>query len=323
MLDKSSKIFVAGHSGLVGSAIVRCLKSKNYNNISLRTHSELDLTDQFATREFFLEEKPDIVFLAAAKVGGIHANSSFPVEFIRDNLAIQNNVINEAFRIGVKDLVFLGSSCIYPRDCSQPITEDQLMTGPLEPTNRPYSIAKISGIELCWSYNKEFDTRYVAVMPTNLYGPGDSYDLNTSHVLPALLRKCHELKMNSQNMMTVWGSGQVFREFLYSDDLAEACVYLMTQPKDRLNFLFGTDGPPLINVGSGAEHRIRDLVTLISEVVEYRVELNWDRTKPDGAPRKLLDSSKIRGLGWTPLIDLKDGLQRVYGDYLERYSCEG
>ena len=322
MLEKSSKIFVAGHSGLVGSAIVRCLKSKNYNNICLRAHSELDLTDQIATREFFLEEKPDVVFLAAAKVGGIHANSTFPVEFIRDNLSIQNNVINEAFGIGVKDLVFLGSSCIYPRDCSQPITEDQLLTGPLEITNRPYSIAKIAGIELCWSYNREFSTRYIAVMPTNLYGPGDNYDLNTSHVLPALLRKCHELKVNSQNVMTVWGSGKVYREFLHSDDLAIACVYLMTQPKERLKFLFGMDSPPLINIGSGSEHRISDLVGLIAEVVDYRVELNWDRTKPDGTPRKILDSSKIRELGWMPSIDLKDGLQRVYGDYLERYGCD-
>ena len=306
-IAKHSKIYVAGHRGLAGSAIVRCLKNKGYDNIVTRTHAELDVTDQAATRAFFAAERPDYVVLAAAKVGGILANSSYPAEFIQQNLAIQTNVIHEASVSGVEGLLFLGSSCIYPRDCPQPIKEDYLLTGPLEATNRAYAVAKIAGIEMCASYNQQYGTRFVAAMPTNLYGPGDHYDLANSHVLPALIRKAHEAKLRGDDALVVWGSGNPKREFLHVDDMADACVFLMEH--DPEEFLY--------NVGAGVDVSIRELAGLVAAAVGFAGELTFDASKPDGTPRKLLDVSRLGALGWQARISLSDGIASTYLDFLE------
>ncbi len=325
-MDQTSKIYVAGHRGLVGSAIVRSLIAKGYSNILTRSHSELDLTDQIATRLFFENEKPDFVFLAAAKVGGIVANNSFPAEFIRENLNIQTNVIDSAYRSGVTRLLFLGSSCIYPKLASQPLKEEYLLTGPLEPTNRPYALAKIAGIEMCWSYNRQYGTQFLAAMPTNLYGPEDNFDLNSSHVLPALIRKFHEAKMQGEEVVTVWGTGTPRREFLYSEDAADACLFLMNLPDKEFHFLIGTgpvDGasfqPPIINVGCGEDISIGDLALLVKEVVGFPGQIEFDLAKPDGTPRKLLDVSKITSLKWQPKTSLSVGISKVYSYFLEKY----
>ncbi len=335
-----SRIYVAGHRGLAGSALMRQLDASGYRNIITRTHAELDLVDQAATRRFFDQEKPDYVFLAAAKVGGIMANDTYPAEFIHQNLAIQTNVIHESWRAGVKRLLFLGSSCIYPRDCPQPIKEEYLLTGPLEPTNRPYAIAKIAGVEMCWSYNRQYGTGFLAAMPTNLYGPGDNYDLENSHVLPALIRKFHEAKMRGSSPLTpysspddkvvVWGTGAPRREFLYSDDMADACIFLMSLPDHQYQSLvipFNTplrgtshQSPPLMNIGCGEDYTIRELADCVREVVGFRGEITWDSGKPDGTPRKLLDISRLAALGWSPRVSLQEGIKNAYQDFLARFG---
>jgi len=318
-MKQDSKIYVAGHRGLVGSALMRQLQAKGYQNLVTRTHAELDLTDQAAVRDFFAAEEPEYVLLAAAKVGGIHANNTYPAEFIQQNLAIQTNVIHEAWRSGVQRLLFLGSSCIYPKDCPQPIREEYLLTGPLEPTNRPYALAKIAGIEMCWSYNRQYGTKYIAAMPTNLYGPGDNYDLNNSHVLPALIRKMHEGKQRGDKEVVVWGTGTPKREFLYSDDMAEACVYLLEQPEDRLQSLFNDRQPPLVNVGCGEDLTICELAELVKEVVGFAGELTFDTSRPDGTMRKVMDVSRLRGLGWQAKMSLDSGIKLAYRDFVARY----
>lgn len=316
-MDKHANIYVAGHRGLVGSAIVRNLRTKGYDNLLLRTHAELDLADQKATEAFFAAEKPEYVFLAAAKVGGILANNSYPAEFIHENLAIQTNVIDAAYRNGVKRLLFLGSSCIYPRDCPQPISEEYLLTGPLEPTNRPYALAKIAGIEMCWSYNRQYGTRFLSVMPTNLYGPGDNYDLNGSHVIPALIRKFHDAKTRGDMQVDVWGSGKPLREFLYSEDMADACVFLMEMDEPAFDRILDAHRyGPLVNIGSGIEVSIAELATIVSRVVGYRGFIVYDSTKPDGTPRKLLDTARLQQLGWRPKTDLESGLALAYRDFV-------
>ena len=316
-MTPNSKIYVAGHRGLAGSALERRLRAKGYRNIVVRGHAELDLIDQRAVREFFRREKPDAVFLAAGKVGGILSNNTYPAEFAFQNLAIEANVIDAAYRAGVQRLLFLGSSCIYPRECPQPIREEYLLTGPLEPTNRPYAIAKIAGIELCWSYNRQYGTRYVCAMPTNLYGIGDHYDLEKSHVLPALIRKFHEAKASAQRSVTVWGSGTPRREFLYSDDMADACVQLMELPdRDAKNSLFAEDHPPLVNVGCGRDQTIRELALMVNKVVGTSADIVFDRSKPDGTPQKLLNIDRIRSLGWKPRTSLEEGLALAYSDFL-------
>ncbi len=319
-MDKSSRIFIAGHRGLVGSALLRMLTAQGYHNLITRAHPELDLTEQAATRAFFERERPDYVFLAAAKVGGILANSTYPAEFIHQNLAIQTHVIHESWRTGVKRLLFLGSSCIYPRDCPQPIKEEYLLTGPLEPSNRPYAVAKIAGIEMCWAYNRQYGTRYLAVMPTNLYGPGDNYDLETSHVIPALIRKFHEAKMRGDQEVIVWGSGTPRREFLYSDDLADACVFLMNLPEEAFSSLVspGSSAPPLMNIGVGEDLTIHDLTETIRQVTGYPGKIVFDPSKPDGTPRKLLDVGRLRSMGWRARTGLVSGLTRAYQDYQAR-----
>lgn len=323
----ADKIYVAGHRGLVGSAIMRRLERGGYNNVITRTHSDLDLTDQRAVREFLATEKPDYVFLAAAKVGGIHANNTYPAEFIQLNLAIQTNVLHESWRAAVKRLLFLGSSCIYPRECPQPMKEEYLLTGPLEATNRPYALAKIAGIEMCWSYNRQYGTKYLAVMPTNLYGPGDNYHPENSHVIPALIRRFHEAKERGDAKVVVWGSGAPRREFLFSDDMADACVHLMCLTDERFIPLLGQDRndglPPLVNIGVGHDLTIRDLAEVVKEVVGYRGEIGFDSSKPDGTPRKLLEVSRLNALGWAAMRNLEDGLARAYEDYLMRYGAGG
>jgi len=379
-MNLSSKIYVAGHRGLVGSALMRRLttipspsqgegwgggESSNgpYTNIITRTHTELDLTDQQAVRAFFEKEQPEYVFLAAAKVGGIHANNTYPAEFIQQNLAIQTNVIHEAWRNNVQRLLFLGSSCIYPKDCPQPIREEYLLTGPLEPTNRAYALAKIAGIEMCWSYNRQYGTRYIAAMPTNLYGPGDNYDLNNSHVLPALIRKMHLAKLAMQGDLAgimrdeashgsipndikemiglhpnvpitqssaldprspviLWGTGTPRREFLYSDDMADACLFLMNLPNERFtsvlspqSSVLSTDSPPLVNVGCGEDLSIRELAELVKDVVGFNGNLILDSTKPDGTLRKLMDVSRLGQLGWHSHTALKNGIEKAYSDF--------
>ena len=320
MLDRSSKVFVAGHRGLVGSAITRCLQAQGFTQIVTRSRSELDLEEQAATYSFFQGEKFDTVLLAAAKVGGISANERFPADFIQENIGIQNNVIGAAYSTGVRNLIFLGSSCIYPRDCLQPIKEEYLLGGPLEPTNRPYAVAKIAGIETCWGHNRQHGTRYIAVMPANLYGPGDNYDLETSHVLPALIRKFHEAKERKFPEVCVWGTGSAWRELLYSDDLAEACLYLIDCPVDKLQPLFNKHQPPLINVGSGIEFQIHELVSKVIKVVGYNGTIKWDRTRPDGTLRKLLDSSLVSSFGWKASTQLDQGIGLAYDDFLTRYG---
>lgn len=307
-LCKTSKIYVAGHKGMVGSALVRHLQSKGYPNIITRTRVELDLLDQKAVHDFLKCEQPDYIFMAAAKVGGIQANNNYRAEFIYENITIQANVIHGAYLAGVKRLCFLGSSCIYPRDCPQPIKEEYLLTGTLEPTNEPYAIAKIAGIKLCESYNRQYGTHYVSVMPTNLYGPNDSYDLNNSHVLPALIRKVHEAKCRGDKELVVWGTGKPMREFLYVDDMAGACVFLM---ENDIN-----DG--LFNVGSGVDVTIKELAEIVMSIVGYDGEIVFDVSKPDGTPRKLLNVERLKKLGWQANTSLRDGIAKAYADFLSK-----
>ena len=304
-MNKNDKIYVAGHKGMVGSAIVRKLKKEGFDNIITRTSAEVDLRNQQQVTAFFQAEKPDYVFLAAAKVGGIHANNTYRGEFLYDNLMIQNNVIHSSYEVGVKKLQFLGSSCIYPKLAPQPLKEDALLTGLLEPTNEPYAIAKIAGIKLCDAYRAQYGCNFISLMPTNLYGPNDNYDLNNSHVLPALLRKFHEAKVSGQEQVVVWGTGSPLREFLHVDDLAEACYYLMQHYNE----------PHLINVGSGEEISIKDLALLIKEIVGFEGELVFDTSKPDGTPRKLMDVSKLHNFGWKHKIGLKEGIEEVYREF--------
>ncbi|MEX2150258.1 MAG: GDP-L-fucose synthase [Steroidobacteraceae bacterium] len=315
-MEKSAKIYVAGHRGLAGSALVRRLREAGYENLVLRAHKELELTDGVAVRRFFETERPHHVVLAAAKVGGILANDSMPGEFIHSNLAVQTNVIHESWRSGVKRLLFLGSSCIYPRECPQPMKEEYLLTGPLEPTNRPYALAKIAGIEMCSAYNRQYGTQYLAVMPTNMYGPGDNYDLQTSHVLPALIRKAHEAKMRGEEKLVVWGSGKPKREFLYSDDMADACVALLRLDDARFHSAIDTY-PPLVNIGAGKDLTIRELAELVCGVVGFKGRLEFDASKPDGTPRKLLHTSRMERLGWRSRIPLREGIALAYGDYAQ------
>jgi len=317
-MDKSARIYVAGHRGLVGSAIVRKLQAEGYTNLVLRTSKELDLRDQIAVAEFFRDEKPDYVFLAAAKVGGIIANSSYPADFIYDNLMIQNNVIHNAYLAGVKRLLFLGSTCIYPKLAPQPLKEECLLTGPLEPTNDAYAIAKIAGITMCRSYNRQYGTRFLAAMPTNLYGPNDNFDLEKSHVLPALIRKCHEARVAGSGSVPIWGSGAPYREFLHVDDLADACLFLMNLPEETFSALLTfNSSSALINIGTGEELTIKDLALLVKEVVGFAGELAFDSSKPDGTPRKLCDVSRLHALGWKHRIGLEEGIRGAYRWYLE------
>lgn len=318
-MDKQSRIFIAGHRGLVGSAIHRVMTARGFSQIITRTRDELDLLDQSATAAFFTREKPEVVVLAAARVGGILANATYPAEFIGENLLIQSNVIHSAWKSGVEQLLFLGSSCIYPKYAPQPIHETHLLSGLLESSNRPYAVAKIAGVEMCWAYNRQYGTRYLAVMPNNLYGPGDNYDLATSHVLPALIRKAHEAKCAGAADLEVWGTGTPRREFLYSDDLADACMFLLTRSPDVVADLFSEDHAPLINIGSGQEVSIRDLADQVRGVVGFTGELEWDSSKPDGTPRKWVDVERLDALGWSATTTLTEGLGLAYQDFLERY----
>jgi GDP-L-fucose synthase len=308
-LKKSDKIFIAGHRGMVGSALVRRLEAERFTNLLTRDRSHLDLSDESAVAKFFAEARPDIVILAAANVGGIKANNDFPVEFLLDNLRIQNNVIRSAYQTGVRKLLFLGSSCIYPKLAPQPIPESALLTGPLESTNEPYAIAKIAGIKLCQAYTREYGTNFISVMPTNLYGPNDNFDLETSHVLAALLRKAHEAKSRNENKLIVWGTGKPRREFLHVDDLAAACLLLLEK----------YDSAEIINIGSGEDVTIRELAKLVCDVVGFDGELVWDKTKPDGTPRKLLDVTRIRVLGWQPTIPLRKGIEQTHEWFLANW----
>jgi GDP-L-fucose synthase len=310
MMDKSEKIFVAGHRGMVGSALIRRLGSEGFSNLLVRDRSKLDLRDECAVTKFFAEEKPAVVILAAAKVGGIKPNNDFPVEFLLENLRIQNNVIHAAYENGARKLLFLGSSCIYPKFAPQPIPETALLSGSLEPTNEAYAIAKIAGIKLCQAYAREYGANFISVMPTNLYGPNDNFDLDTSHVLAALLRKAHEAKTRKDRKLTVWGSGKPRREFLHVDDLASACLLLMEK----------YDSSEIINVGCGEDISVRELAELICEVVGFDGDLIWDASKPDGTPRKLLDVTKLRALGWKTSIPLRDGIARTYEWFLGNYA---
>lgn len=309
-MEKDSKIYVAGHRGLVGSAIVRNLKAKGYTNIIGRTHTELDLKNQVAVRDFFKEEKPSYVVLAAAKVGGIGANEAYPADFIYENMEIQNNVIKAAHDFKVTKLLFLGSSCIYPKMCPQPIKEEYLLSGYLEPTNEGYAIAKISGLKMCQFFKREYGDNFISCMPTNLYGPNDNYDLNNSHVMPALIRKFHEAKVNNEPSVEVWGSGKPLREFLYVDDMADACVYLLE------NY----DGDEHVNVGTGKELTIGQMAEMVKKVVEFTGELRFTSDKPDGTMRKLLDVSKLEGLGWKYKMELRDGIKESYRWFVENYK---
>jgi GDP-L-fucose synthase len=311
-METDSRIFVAGHRGLVGSAICRALEKQGYSKLLLRTHSQLDLADREAVRNFFRQEQPEYVFLAAAKVGGILANDTCPADFIRDNLEIQTNVIDASYRSGVKRLLFLGSSCIYPKLASQPIREEYLLTGPLEPTNRSYALAKIAGIEMCWAYNRQYGTRYLAAMPANLFGPGDNFDPKSSHVLPALMRKVVEAKLSGERRIVVWGTGKPRREFLYSDDLAEACIHLLKLPESTYRSLLTAETPPLINIGTGEDLTIRELAELVARVLDFDCELVFDPLQQDGTPQKLLDVSRINALGWKARTSLADGIRRMY-----------
>lgn len=319
-MDKKSrpKIYVAGHNGMVGSAIVRKLQKEDKYEILTRSRSELDLTNQKEVLEYFLEEKPDQVYIAAAKVGGIHANDTFPAEFIYENLMIESNIIHSSWKSNVNKLLFLGSSCIYPKLIDQPMKEHSLLTNSLEPTNEPYAISKIAGIKLCESYNRQYGTDYRSVMPTNLYGPGDNYHVENSHVIPALIRKFHEAKLNNIQEVKIWGSGNPYREFLYVDDLAEACSHIMRL--DVSDYKRNTQ-PMLshLNIGSGTDIKISELANIISKIVNYKGRISYDKSKPDGAPRKLLDSTLVNKLGWTPKIGLEEGLQRTYINFTEEF----
>jgi GDP-L-fucose synthase len=308
-MQQQDKIYIAGHRGMVGSAITRKLKREGFTNFVTRTSGELDLKDQSAVKAFFEKERPDYVFLAAAKVGGILANNTYRGEFLYDNLMIQSNTIDAAYRHGVKKLMFLGSSCIYPKLAPQPLKEDYLLTGPLEESNEPYAIAKIAGIKLCDAYRSQYGCNFISVMPTNLYGPNDNYDLNTSHVLPALIRKFHEAKVNAAPTVTLWGSGKPRREFLHADDLADACFFLM----ERYN------EPGLVNIGTGEDLEIGELALLIKDIVGYTGEIRHDLSKPDGTPRKLMDVSKLLNFGWKAAIPLPEGLRRVYEEYKKQH----
>jgi GDP-L-fucose synthase len=311
-MNRDSRIFVAGHRGLVGSAITAYLKQMGFARILLRTRAELDLLDARAVDSFFATERPEYVFLAAAKVGGILANNTYPADFIRDNLILQTNVIEASRQTGVKRLLFLGSSCIYPRLAPQPIREEYLLTGPLEPTNRPYALAKIAGIEMCWSYNRQYATQYLAAMPTNLYGPHDNFDLRTSHVLPALMRKVMQAKAAGLDSIEVWGTGTPRRELLYSEDLAEACVFLMQLSDSGFQQLINNEHAPLINIGTGVDVTIRELAELMARELGFSGELKFDTSKPDGTPRKLLDVSRIQALGWRAKTSLPEGIRKTY-----------
>lgn len=307
-MEKNAKIYVAGHRGMVGSALVRRLESEGYHNLIVRTSRELDLRNQQAVADFFAAEKPDYVFLAAAKVGGIMANNIYRADFLYENLQIQNNVIHSAHVEGVEKLMFLGSSCIYPKLAPQPLQEDSLLTGPLEYTNEPYAIAKIAGIKMCESYRKQYGRNYISVMPTNLYGPNDNYDLNNSHVLPAMIRKFHEAKAENKPFVELWGTGSPLREFLHADDLADACVYLMK------NY----DGEQFVNIGVGEDITIKNLAELIKDTVGYEGELRWNTDKPDGTPRKLMDVSKLHSMGWKHRYSLEEGVRITYQDFLQK-----
>ncbi len=309
-MDKTSKIYIAGHRGMVGSAIFRKLEKEGYSNLLTRTSSELDLRDQKAVADFFLKEKPDYVFLAAAKVGGIIANNTFRADFLFENLSIQNNVIHQSYLNGVKKLMFLGSSCIYPKHAPQPLREEYLLTGLLETTNEPYAIAKIAGIKMCEAYRSQYGCNFISVMPTNLYGFGDNYHPQNSHVLPALIRKFHEAKLNSADHVTILGTGSPRREFLFSDDLANACYYLMQ------NY----DEPGMINVGTGEDITIKELALLIQKIIGFKGDLVFDPSKPDGTPRKLLDVSKLHSMGWRHEVDLEQGIRMVYDDFIKNYA---
>jgi GDP-L-fucose synthase len=317
-MNKDSRIYVAGHRGLVGSAIHRELTRLGYLNILTRTRDELNLLDSAAVDAFFAKEKPEYVFLAAAKVGGILANNTYPADFIRDNLVLQTNIIDSSYRTGVDRLLFLGSSCIYPKLAPQPMPESALLTGPLEPTNRPYAIAKIAGIEMCWSYNRQYGTRYLAAMPTNLYGPGDNYDLANSHVLPALIRKTAEAIRTNAPAVTVWGTGAPRRELLYSDDLAQACVFLMNLDEAIYGTILNDVEPPLINIGTGEDVTIRELAETVARVLGYNGRLVFDIAKPDGTPRKLMDVSRLHALGWRHTTSLQEGIGRTWEQVRDR-----
>ncbi|ELR71628.1 GDP-L-fucose synthetase [Fulvivirga imtechensis AK7] len=308
-MDLDAKIYVAGHQGMVGSAILRKLKKAGYYNFVLRTSVELDLREQDAVQRFFEIEEPEYIFLAAARVGGIHANNTYRAEFIYDNLAIQNNVIHQSFKSGVRKLLFLGSSCIYPKYAQQPMKEEALLTGSLEPTNEPYAIAKIAGIKLCQAYHAQYGSNFISLMPTNLYGPNDNYDLENAHVLPALIRKIHEAKTKDERDVEIWGTGTVRREFLHVDDLADACLFLMNNYSK----------PGIINVGTGKDLSIYELALLLKSVIGYKGRLRFNPAKPDGTPRKLLDTTRINHMGWYPKIELWEGIQKVYAEYEKRH----
>jgi GDP-L-fucose synthase len=322
MTKLKQTIFVAGHRGMVGSAIVRALQKKGYQNVLTRSHTELDLTNQAAVEKFFAENKIDQVYCGAAKVGGIYANNTFPAEFIYTNLLIEANLIHYAWKTGVKNLMFLGSSCIYPKEAPQPIREEYLLTGKLEPTNEPYAIAKIAGIKLCESYNRQYGTSYRTVMPTNLYGPGDNYHPQNSHVLPALIRRFHEAKLEGLPSVTIWGSGKPYREFLHVDDLAEACVHLMNLEAEILKDKIGPMSSH-INIGTGKDNTIAELANLIANTIGYQGEILFDDTKPDGTMRKVLDVSLINSLGWCATIGLKEGIESTYQTYLQSNDAHG
>ncbi|NRP75816.1 GDP-L-fucose synthase [Ensifer psoraleae] len=314
------KVYVAGHRGLVGSATVKALAALDSYEMITRTHDELDLSDRNATREFFVSQRPDYVVMCAAKVGGILANASFPVDFLHANLAIQVSVFDAAQASGVERMIFLGSSCIYPRDCPQPIRESYLLSGPLEATNRPYALAKIAGIESCWSFNRQYQTRYLALMPTSLYGPGDNYHPENSHVVPALMRRFHQAKMNRDSSVVVWGSGNPRREFMYSLDIGDAIAFLLGLPDSDFGALTAPDTAPLINVGVGEDATIRELAEVVRATVAYEGDLVFDTTKPDGTPRKLLDVTRLNTLGWKANTSLGAGLQATYEDFLRRHK---
>ncbi|MGR4870366.1 GDP-L-fucose synthase family protein [Variovorax sp. LARHSF232] len=317
MNELNDRIYIAGHAGMVGGAITRCLAQQGHRNLITRARSELDLTDQAEVRKFFEIARPEQVYLAAAKVGGIHANNTYPAEFIYENLMVEANVIHEAWRAGVRKLLLLGSSCIYPRLASQPINESALLTGKLEPTNEPYAIAKIAGIKLCESYNRQYDCDFRSVMPTNLYGPGDNYHKDNSHVLPALLRRFHEAKQTGAREVTIWGSGTPKREFLYVDDMARGCVHLMQLPREA--YAANTETMEShINIGTGEDLSILELATLVARIVGFEGEIRCDRSKPDGTPRKLLDVSRMHALGWRPQVTLEGGIRMAYEDFLKK-----
>ena len=312
-MDKNARIYVAGHTGMVGSAIVRKLEAEGFLNLLLKTHSELDLLDQEAVKKFFEENNPEYVFIAAAKVGGIHANNTLRAQFIYENLQIQNNIIHSAYESGVKKLLFLGSSCIYPRNAPQPLKEEYLLTSELEPTNEPYVIAKIAGIKMCESYYRQYNCQFFSLMPTNAYGPNDNYDLETSHVLPALMRKIHEAKLGGEKKVTVWGSGKPTREFVHVDDIADACAFIMGLDFGDLY----EQGLSHINVGTGSEISIEGLINLLSEIIGYKGNIKYDKSMPDGMLRKVLDVSRINRLGWEHKVDLEDGLAMTYACFVE------